>query len=146
MDEGRIVGLDVGEARTGVALSDPLGIIATAHSVIQHTSPRGDAESVRNIVQENDAVLIVAGLPLNREGEIGPQARSVLEFLEMLKEVVEVDVVTQDERYSTAAAHRSLDATKVRGKKRKKLIDQVAAQHILQLYLDRRSNERNRAP
>ena len=144
MSEGRIIGLDVGEARTGVALSDPLGMIASPFETIQVKSARADAEAVKAIAEEQGAIRIVVGLPLNMEGEVGPQAEKVLAFVEVLKEAVGIEVVTIDERFSTAAAERSLRESGVKGKRRKQVVDQVAAQQILQLYLDREANRRTR--
>jgi len=134
---GRIVGLDVGDVRIGVAVSDPLRIIASPATVIQASSPQRDAAAVQAIVAEQDAKRIVVGLPLNREGKPGPQADKVLAFVEVLRDTVDVEVVTQDERYSTAAAQRMLIDANVSRKRRKKVIDKVAAHHILQTYLDR---------
>lgn len=137
-EEGRLVGLDIGDVRIGVAVSDPLGIIAQPHTVIVCCSPEHDVEAIRSIVEEQEAAAVVAGLPLNREGEVGPQAEKVLAFVERLREALDIEVVTQDERYSTAAARRMLIDANVRRKARKKVIDKVAAHHILQTYLDRR--------
>ena len=134
---GRILGLDVGDVRIGVAVSDPLCIIAQPLTVIQVKSLAEDLEAVRAIVQEREVVRIVVGLPLNREGLPGPQAEKVLAFVEALRPVVGVEVVTQDERFSTAAAQRMLIEANVSRKGRKKVIDKVAAHHILQVHLDR---------
>ena len=142
--EGRTIGLDVGEARTGVALSDPLGLIASPYETIQVKSPRADAEAVRALVEEQEAVRIVVGVPLNMQGEVGPQAEKVLEFVDVLKETIDIEVVTIDERFSTAAANRSLIESGIKGKRRKRVVDQVAAQQILQLYLDREAHRRVR--
>ena len=136
-DPGRIVGLDVGDVRIGVAVSDPLRIIASPSTVIQASSPQRDAAAVQAIVVEQDAKCVVVGLPLNREGKPGPQAQKVLAFVEALRDTLDVEVVTQDERYSTAAAQRMLIDANVSRKGRKKVIDKVAAHHILQTYLDR---------
>jgi len=136
--------LDVGEARTGVALSDPLGMIASPYETLQVKSPRKDAEAVKAIAEEQGAIRIVVGVPLNMEGEVGPQAEKVLAFVEALKEAVDIEVVTIDERFSTAAANRSLRESGVKGKRRKQVVDQVAAQQILQLYLDREAHRRAR--
>ena len=145
MDEmGRSLGLDVGDVRIGVALSDPLGIIAQPYEVIQCSSPDADIEAVRVLVEQNEAVRIVVGLPLDQNGEPGPQAEKVLAFIERLREAVSVEILTQDERFSTVSAERALISAGVRRKGRKKVIDKVAAQQILQVYLDRRSNERAR--
>ena len=144
MQEGRIIGLDVGEARTGVALTDPLGIIASPFDTIQVKSLRAEAEAVKTIAEAQGAVRIVVGVPLDMEGKVGPQAQKVLAFVEVLKETVDIEVVTIDERFSTAAAERSLRESGVKGKRRKQVVDQVAAQQILQLYLDRESHRRTR--
>lgn len=135
--QGRIVGLDVGSVRIGVAVSDPLGIMALPHSVITRTTLEQDLAAVRDLVAEVGAVRIVAGMPLNQEGKPGPQAEKVSEFLDQLREAVDVEIVTQDERFSTAAAERMLIRANVSRKGRKKVIDKVAAHHILQTYLDR---------
>ena len=139
---GRIVGLDVGDVRIGVAVSDPLGIIAQPHSVIRCASPDKDVEAVRQVVADSEAVRLVVGVPLNREGKPGPQAEKVLAFIERLRGVVNVPIVTQDERYSTAAAQRTLIAANVRRAKRKQVIDKIAAHHILQTHLDRQRKAR----
>lgn len=142
--EGRMIGLDIGEARTGVAVSDPLGMIASAHDTVQMSDPKTDALAVKKIVDEQEAVRIVAGIPLDQNGEIGPQAEKVLAFVEEIKAVTDVEIVMQDERFSTAAAHRNLIEANMNAKKRKKVVDKVAAQQILQLYLDRQANIRKR--
>lgn len=134
---GRVIGLDVGDVRIGVAVSDPLGIIAQPHTVIQRTELAKDLEAIRAVVVEREATRIVAGLPLNREGKPGPQAEKVLDFIEALRPVAGVDIETQDERFSTAAAERMLIDANVSRKGRKKVIDKIAAHHILQTWLDR---------
>jgi putative Holliday junction resolvase len=143
---GRILGLDVGDVRIGVAVSDPLGIIAQPHSVIRCISPRQDVEAIRTVVGETEAVRVVVGVPLNREGKPGPQAEKVLQLVAGLREALDVEVVTQDERYSTAAAERMLIAADVRRKGRKKVVDKVAAHLILQTYLDRLRNAARQQP
>lgn len=135
---GRIVGLDVGDVRIGVAVSDPLGIIASPHSVITRTELQKDLEAIAAVVKESEAIAVVAGMPLDREGKPGPQAQKVQEFIEQLRGVISVEIATQDERFSTAAAQRMLIEANVSRKGRKKVIDKVAAHHILQTYLDRR--------
>ena len=142
--EGRLIGLDIGEARTGVAVSDELGMIATALDTVHMYESSEDALAIKKIVDEQRAILIVAGIPLNQHGKIGPQAEKVLAFIDELKKVIDVEIVTQDERFSTQAAHRTLVSANIKSKKRKKVIDKVAAQQILQLYLDRQANIRKR--
>ena len=101
-------------------------------------------EAIRKVVEERAAVTVVVGLPLDQHGEVGVQARKVLEFVDVLRDALEIEVVTQDERFSTAAAERMLIQADVSRKGRKKVIDKVSAQLILQLYLDRRANLKNR--
>ena len=125
-------------------MGDPLGMIASPYETIQVKSAIEDAEAVKTIAEEQEAVRIVVGLPLNMEGKVGPQAEKVLEFIEVLKEAVDLEVVTIDERFSTAAANRSLMESGVKRKRRKQVVDQVAAQQILQLYLDREAHRRTR--
>jgi len=140
---GRILGLDVGDVRIGVAVSDPLGIIAQPHSIIPCAGFKNDIEAIAKLVTETEAVRIVVGLPLNREGKPGPQADKVLAFIEQLRTAVNIEIVTQDERFSTAAAQRMLIQANVSRKGRKQVIDKIAAHHILQTYLDRQRNKRN---
>lgn len=139
-----MIGLDIGEARTGVAVSDELGMIATALDTVHMSDPVEDALAVKKIVEEQSAIRIVAGIPLNQHGEIGPQAQKVLGFIDELKKVIEIEIVTQDERFSTQYAAKTLANANIKSKKRKKLIDKAAAQQILQLYLDRQSSLRKR--
>ena len=134
---GRSLGLDVGAVRIGVAVSDPSGVVATPLKVIDCVSPAKDAEAIARIAAEMDARRIVAGLPLNQYGERGPQADKVLDFLSVLREKVAVEIITQDERFTTAGAERMLIGAHVRRKRRKQVIDKIAAQQILQTYLDR---------
>lgn len=139
---GRSLALDVGDVRIGVALSDPLGVIALPHSVITCVSPQEDTAAVVALASEVEAVRIVVGLPLDQYGEPGPQANKVLAFIAALEGETEMAIVTQDERYTTAFAERVLIEANVRRKKRKGLRDQIAAQQILQTWLDRDAVER----
>ena len=103
---GRCMALDVGDVRIGVALSDPLRIIAQPHSVIAAKSPEADVEAIRKLVEETETQCLVVGIPLNQEGKPGPQAEKVLTFVERLRSVIPIEIVMQDERYSTVAAQR----------------------------------------
>ena len=141
---GRFVGLDVGDVRIGVAVSDPLGIIAQPHSVIKNVSREKSIQAIVDLVKEREAVRVVVGLPLNIEGQVGPQAGKVLAFVESLRAALDVEIVTQDERYSSSAAQSMLIAANVSRKNRKGIIDKVAAHHILQTYLDRMKNTQDR--
>lgn len=138
--------LDVGDVRIGVAVSDPLGMIATPHSVIP-ADPEDEAiESIAVLVRELGVQYIVTGLPLNQHGEEGKQAAKVRAFNEKLQAAIDVDVVTQDERFTSAIVERAMAQAGVSAKKRKQQVDQLAAQQILQTHLDRRSVEKGSAP
>ncbi len=135
--QGRMIGLDVGEVRIGVASSDPLGIIVSPFTVVKRTNLEADLKALVDIIKEREAVRIVVGIPLDREGKPGPQAEKTQVFIEQLRGVTDVEIVTQDERFSTAAATRMLIDANVSRKGRKEVVDKVAAHHILQTYLDR---------
>ena len=141
---GRVIGLDVGEARTGVALSDPMRVLATPHSTIAMSGTEADVAAMADAVAEHEAVEVVVGLPLNQHGEAGPQAEKVKAVAEALRAKCGKPVHYQDERFSSAEAERHLRATNVKSKKRKQVIDQVAAAHILQTWLDRADAEQRR--
>lgn len=141
---GRIMALDVGEVRTGVALSDPMRIIASPYAVVPMTSPAKALDDLCVMIKETETVGVVVGLPLDQRGQPGPQAKKVLAFVEQLRNRVDIEIVTQDERFSTAAAERALIAADVRRGKRKKVVDKIAATHILQGYLDRLSATKRR--
>ncbi len=132
----RILGLDVGDRRIGAALSDPLGLTAQRLTVLERTALPNDLGALAALVQEHHAVAIVVGLPLTMRGEIGPQATRVMEFVEALRGAVPCEVHLMDERLTTVQSERVLLATDTPRAKRKRLIDQLAAQLILQAYLD----------
>lgn len=132
----RILGLDVGDARIGVALSDPLGLTAQRLTVIERTAPAQDVEVVQALVTQHGVQAVVIGLPLTMRGERGPQARKVAAFSEALRHRLAMPVELIDERLTTVQGSRALQETGTRGRKRKAVIDQVAAQLILQQYLD----------
>lgn len=142
--EGRIVGIDLGEVRIGVAVSDPLGFTAQPREVIQASSPDADAEAIGRIVDETGAVAVVVGLPLNQHGEVGDQAKKILQVVERLRDILSVPVETQDERFTTAMVERSLIDANISRKRRKQVVDKLAAQQILQTYLDRRASRQER--
>jgi len=135
----RILGLDVGDVRIGVAVSDPLKIIARGLDFIKRTTVKEDVEAIRELVDEHEAEEIVVGLPKMMSGEIGIQAQKVQDFAESLRAVIEIPIVMWDERLSTVAATRVLIEADMSRKKRKKVVDKVAAALILQGYLDSRA-------
>ncbi len=134
----RIMGLDVGDKTIGVALSDPLGWTAQGLKTVQRTGIKKDLQKLGEIIKEYDVKKIVVGLPKNMDGTIGPQCQKVLEFNERLgKRFSDIEIIQWDERLTTVAAERTLIEADVSRKKRKEVIDKIAAVHILQGYLDR---------
>ena len=134
----RILGLDLGEKRIGVAVSDPLGITAQGVKVVQRGGLKRDLEEIEKVVQEYGVEEIVLGLPLNMNGTLGPKAEEVKEFGRRLEQRFNLKVIYQDERLSSKAVEGMLIEADVRRNKRKRVIDKLAAAYILQGYLDRR--------
>ncbi len=133
----RILGLDVGDKTIGVALSDEMGWTAQALEVIQRKGLSQDIKKIKDILNEYQVGEIVVGLPKNMNGKEGEQAKKVREFLERLEAGVRLPIKTWDERLTTVAAERTLLQGDLSRAKRKRIIDKVAAQVILQGYLDR---------
>jgi putative Holliday junction resolvase len=134
--------IDWGERRIGIALSDESRTIASPHSVIRRgNSLDRDLIQIADIAAENGVELIIFGLPVRLDGSVGPAAEGVLEVVEKVRDKVQARVETWDERLSTAAAERALIGGDVSRKKRKTLVDQVAAALFLQSYLDRESGK-----
>lgn len=139
----RMMGLDVGDATIGVAVSDELGMIANGITTIRRTKLESDLEGLKNIITEKNIKRIVVGLPKNMNNTIGPRGQISIDFAELLKErFSELEVVMWDERLTTSAAQRTLLEADVSRKKRKNVIDKLAAVLILQNYMDMQSNKR----
>ncbi len=136
METHRILALDVGHKRIGVALSDPLNITAQGLTTLLRNAPEQDLEAIRQLVEQHEVKAIVVGLPVGLDGSVGPEAAEMQRFIEELAAVVECPVHPWDERFTTAQAERALLEGGVRRSKRKGLRDQVAATLLLQNYLD----------
>jgi putative Holliday junction resolvase len=134
----RYLGLDVGDVRIGVALSDETATIATGLPTLARVGPRKDLKAIAQLVREHQAGEIVVGLPRRLDGEVGVQGRKVLAFMDALRDAVKVPVVAWDERFTTALAQQALLEADVKRKGRKGAVDKVAAILILQNYLDYR--------
>ncbi len=134
----RYLGLDVGDARIGVARSDETATLASGLETIRRVGPRKDVKAVAALVRENEVAGVVVGLPRRLDGEIGPQAEKVLAFMDALKAAVKVPVIPWDERFTTAAANRVLIEGDVDRKGRRAVVDKVSAILILQSWLDSR--------
>ena len=133
----RALGLDLGTKRIGVALSDSAGTMATPYEVVQRSgSHERDHARIAALAEEAGAELLVVGLPLSLDGSKGPAALGVEAEIAELREHVPLPVETWDERLSTVEATRRLRAAGVRGRKRRHVVDQVAATVILQSWLD----------
>lgn len=131
----RILAIDYGRKRIGLAKSDPDRIIASPAGFIENTNPENIIGHIREVVTAEDVGKVVVGLPLTLAGEKGPAAQDAEEFAALLGKSLEVPVVMWDERLSTAAAERSLLSANVTRKKRKIKRDQIAAQMFLSSYL-----------
>ena len=130
------MGLDVGDRRIGVAVSDELGIGAYGVVVIERSDPVSDLAKIQNLVGEYEAGRIIVGFPRMMNGTVGIQGEKVLKFVETLQQSVTVPVTLWDERLSTRAAEQVLLEANMRRSGRKKVIDRLAAAMILQNYLD----------
>ena len=138
--KGRLLGVDFGDTRTGLAVSDEVRFLANGIGYISVGGMRKTAEKIAEIVTEQKTVGIVLGLPVNMNGSEGPRAEKTRAFAAMLEELTALPVVLMDERMTTMAAARFLNETNTRGGKRKQVIDTLSAEIILQNTLDRLKN------
>ena len=134
----RIIGLDIGDRRIGVAISDPLRITAAGLETIERTNVRADVQAVRDIALRHGAVQIVVGLPQNMDGSMGEQSEKVKSFTRKLAREINIPIVYEDERLTTISAIRTLTIQGVKTGHNKALVDQQAAAIILQKFLDRK--------
>ena len=139
-----ILGLDIGDARTGVAISDELGIAAHPLCTIQRKSRKAVLAELQKLVDAHKVERIVVGLPLQLDGQTGTQAKKVKQFAGKLEQQVNLPIVFWDESFTTHEAAEILRGTKKRRKKRKQVIDQVAAVLILEGYLEELRNSRGK--
>lgn len=142
-EPGRVMALDVGGKRIGVAMSDTLRLLASPHSTIK-ALPRSVAfERIAALVLQNDVVDIVVGLPLTMSGEIGPQAELIKRFVAELEQHVRVPIHLFDERLTTAEAERVMIDMGLKPEQRRARIDEMAASIILRDYLDNNRSRHN---
>ena len=143
----RVVGLDLGERRIGVAVSDGEGITAVPHTTLQRSEESAaDHRAIASLVEELGAEQVVVGLPLSLDGTHGPAARSIEAEAAALGAVLTVPVALVDERFTTVTANRSLAGGGVRGRARRRKVDEVAATVLLQTWLDGRKANVPRGP
>ena len=138
----KILALDIGTVRIGIATSDIMEIIASAYEVYRRKHLKADVEHVAQIVKDLSVGEIVIGLPLKMDGSEGQSVDMAKSFGAELEKLVSVPIIYQDERLSTVSAERILIESGMRREKRKDKIDSIAATIILQTYLDKKSNMR----
>ncbi|MCK5145454.1 Holliday junction resolvase RuvX [bacterium] len=132
---GRILGLDYGKKRIGVAITDPLGIIAQPFETWQGLSRQGVIEQIRELIQGFGVVKIVIGLPLSLSGNKSRMTLEVERFAKILQEKIEIPVVFWDERLSSVESQRAMHAMELKPSRDKGMIDRIAASILLQSYL-----------
>ncbi len=133
-----IMGIDHGNARTGIAICDKNEVLASPVTVIKQWNQEKLVNSVCEYIDEYKPELIVVGLPKNMDSTLGESAQKCIEFSEQLSEKSGIECVMRDERLTTVSAHIALNNTDTRGKKRKEVVDAVAATLILQDFIDSR--------
>jgi len=132
----RLLGLDVGDRRIGLALTDPLEIAASPHGTLERTNQAADIAQLAKLVADREVRAVVVGLPLRTDGKPSEQAERVRTFAAKLQEALSVPVIETDERLTTQQARRALLSGDVSRQGRKTRVDKVAAAFILQHYLD----------
>ena len=131
---GRVLGIDYGDVRIGIARSDETAFLASALCVIENRA--GAIDEIVSLIETNGVEKVVIGLPRNMDGSYGAATAKVRAFAEKLKEKISVPVFEWDERLSTVSAHNALREAGLDGRRRKGVVDKVAAQIILQNFLD----------
>ena len=139
----KIMAVDFGEVRTGLAVSDETLTLASGIGYIKSDYIVKTAKAVAEAAVRHDAALIVLGHPINMNGTCGERSERAKAFKELLEKEISIPVVLFDERLTTVSAHQYLNQTNTRGKKRKEVIDTLSAQIILQNYLDLQKNKTN---
>ncbi len=135
-----ILSVDLGKARTGLAICDEAEMLATPLAQINEKNVDVLLDKVSNVALARQAEMIIVGLPINMDGTEGDSAKSARDFAAKLKDKTKLLVRMQDERGTTITAHKYLNATNTRGMKRKNVVDSVAATIILQNFLDSRKH------
>ena len=136
----KILAVDYGKVRTGLAICDEGELLATPLTVIRQTNPEKLAQEIAQIARENQVRQIVVGNPFNMDGTEGESAHAAQHLASLIESSCGLSVIMRDERGTTVTAHQYLNQTDTRGKKRKAVVDAVAATIILQNYLDFRKN------
>ena len=135
----RYLGLDLGTKTIGLAISDKTGLIASSYKVLHHdNNPKDCLDELKSIIETLDVEALVLGLPKNMNNTLGARAEATLEFKEFLESNIDIPIYLEDERLTTKSAEAILIKGDTSRKKRKKVIDKVAATIILQSFLDQR--------
>lgn len=137
-ETGRVIGVDLGDARVGIALSNPDRTIASPLEVLKRT--KGLHQDIAKIVTEWEATAVVVGLPLSLDGSMGPAAKKALAETEKLGATLKVPVATYDERLTTVTAERMMTDAGLDSRGQRKVVDKIAAAIMLQAWLDHRAN------
>ncbi len=141
----RALGVDLGSRRIGLAICDSRGLLALPLKVLERCgSEAGDHAAIAEVAAERGVEHVVVGMPISLDGSTGPAAAAVAAEVDRMKDALDVPVHTQDERLSTAAAERSLRSGDLSGRRRREVVDMVAATILLQTWLDSRSNRSSR--
>ena len=135
----KILGLDIGEKRIGIAISDELGYTAQGIKVLTRSGLDDDLEVIKELIKEAKASEVVVGLPKNMDGSLGESAQKVLSFTKRMEEFVSLPVTLWEKRWTTAEPTRLLVDADISRAKRRKVVDKLAAVLILQGYLDSRA-------
>lgn len=134
----RLMGIDYGDARVGIALSDPLMIMSQGYKTIQNDGTDALFLEIVSIIKEKEVTKIVIGLPKNMDNSQGFRTDATMEFAERLKTFTDVEIDFSDERLTTVSAHGFLNEMNVRGKKRKGAVDTLSAALILETYMKKK--------
>jgi putative Holliday junction resolvase len=135
-EPGRVMALDVGERRIGVALSDPTRMLASPLTTIRAVPRSTAVKRILTLIRDYQVTALVVGLPLTMNGDIGPQATLVQQFVDELRPLIDIPISFVDERLTTVAAERMMIDLKIKPEQRRARIDEVAASIILQDFLD----------
>ena len=134
----RLMGIDFGDARVGIALSDPLMIMSQGYKTIQNDGTDALFEEITAIIKEKEVTKIIIGLPKNMDNSQGFRTDATMDFAEKLKTFTDLEMEFSDERLTTVSAHGFLNEMNVRGKKRKGAVDTLSAALILETYMKKK--------
>jgi putative holliday junction resolvase len=135
----RLLGIDYGKKRIGLAISDPLGIFASGLDTLENRSPKQVVQAIQSIIQAYNVEKLIVGLPLKTSGEAGVAVEGVQQFGTWLSEATGLPIFYQDERFTSFLAEKSLREQNIKPSRQKHLVDKVSAALILQQYLDKLS-------